>query len=150
MNSQTTPRGFTLIELMITVAIVGILAAIALPGYQEYVKRAARSEAKSDLLEDAQFLERLFTEANCYNSGTDRFCGNANDGNPTLPVVQSPRNGTAKYNITVAAGTTTFTLTATPIAGSVMAGDACGSFTLNQLGQKGLTGASKTVSECWN
>ncbi|HYE34436.1 type IV pilin protein [Methylocaldum sp.] len=143
MNIRLATRGFTLIELMIAVAVVGILAAIALPSYQHYVKRTARSDAKSALLEDAQFLERNFTEANRY----DKTAGGVN---VTLPVTQSPRDSTAKYTITVAATATTFTITATPVAGGLMAGDTCGSFTLNQLGQKGLTGAALDVSTCWN
>ncbi len=144
MTSPTGPRGFTLMELVIALAIVGILAAIALPGYQSYARRAARSEAKADLLEDAQFLERNFTEANRY----DRNAA----GNPiSLPITQSPRTGTAKYSITASTPTqTTFTLQAAPVSGGPMSGDPCGTLTLNHLGQKGVTGASRSVSECWN
>jgi type IV pilus assembly protein PilE len=59
-------RGFTLIEMMITVAIIGILASIAYPAYQDYVRRAARADAKAVLMETAQFMERHFTTNNAY------------------------------------------------------------------------------------
>lgn len=127
---------------MTVVVIVGILASIALPSYREHVKRAARADAKAALMENAQFLEQNFTEANRYHQDSA--------GNPiTLPVTQSPREDSAKYTISVAATATTFTLTAAPVAGGMMAGDSCGSFTLNQLGQKNIINATKSASECW-
>lgn len=136
--------GFTLIELMITVAIVGILASIALPSYDSYIKRANRLDAKSALLENAQFLERNYTENNKYNltsSGADI----------TLPITVSPASGTTLYTIILDSGTltaTTYTLYATPVAGGRMDNDECGAFSINQFGQKSVsaTGMSDT---CW-
>ena len=77
-------NGFTLIELMVTVAIVGILAAIALPSYTSYINQANRSDAKSVLLENVQFLERNYTENNKYHQ-------NSAGTGITLPVVVSAR-----------------------------------------------------------
>lgn len=140
LNIKTS--GFTLIELMVVVAIIGILAAVTYPSYQEYVHRANRAEAKSILLEMAQLLERNYTEANRYDQ-------TSSGGDFTLPVTQSPRSGTAKYTIQFAAGTLTrnaYTLEAVP-AGN-MAGDACGTLALTQTGAKSVSG-SKSVDECW-
>jgi type IV pilus assembly protein PilE len=141
----TRKRGFTLIELMIVVAIVAILAGIAYPSYREFVRRSDRADARTALLENAQFLERNFTVSNSYNKDS---AGNDLDST-ALPVKQSPRNGAAKYNITIDAATATaFTLKATP-TGS-MAGDACGTFKLAHTGQKTLAGNTKSVADCWN
>lgn len=128
-------QGFTLIELMITVAIVGILAAIAYPSYQEQIRRTHRTDAQSDLMELAQWMERRYTTANSYALPSGG-----------LPFTQTPRSGTARYNLTVVVGTgnQTYTLTATP-AGA-QASDSCGTMTLNQAGVRTKTG---TATDCW-
>src|SRR5690554_2337838 len=81
--------GFTLIELMIVVAIVGILAAIAYPSYQRYVQDSRRSDARANLLQLAQFMERYYTANGRYVDGN----GNA----PALPFTEAPRDGNDKY-----------------------------------------------------
>lgn len=128
--------GFTLIELMITVAIVGILAAIAYPSYADFVERGRRNDAKAVLLEAAQYMERVFTERRSYASAS-------------LPtsLAQSPREGAAWYNLTVAVAATTYTLTAAPKSGWTP--KLCGSLSLNQLGTKGVS-TSDSLSDCWN
>ncbi len=136
-------HGFTLVELMIVMAIVGILAAIAYPSYTAYVQRSNRAQLRTIMLENAQILERFFTEMNAYNAGPNGEVPNI--------FLQSPKpnEGALAYQIVPVLNATTFTLTATPVAGGTMAGDACGSFTLNQLGQKGLAGNTLGIPDCW-
>lgn len=140
-------HGFTLIEVMITVAIAAILVAIALPNYTEYVRRGARSEARAALLQTAQWMERAATASGTYPLSSTY-------GTATLPDnlvwVQSRR-----YKISMSSPTDndaanngrTFTLTATPQG--AQAGDKCGNFTLTHTGVRGVTG-TESVQNCWN
>lgn len=135
-------RGFSLIELMVVVAVVAILASIAYPSYQDSVRRTRRADARTVLLEAAQFMERNYTEANRY----DKF---SNDVITELPagLRKSPRDGAAIYNVSISASAAnTFTLSAVPVG--VMAGDACGTLTLTNTGARGASG-SLGATECW-
>jgi len=130
--------GFTLIELMIVVVVVGILAAVAFPAYTTQIKKTRRAMAKADLLELANFMQRVHTETGCYNPGPDNDCSTAADAAaPTLPFTQSPKDSNAKYytlSVSVS-GADTFTLTATPISGTTQDGD--GLLTIDQAGRRG-------------
>ena len=140
--------GFTLIELMITVAIVGIIAAVAAPSYQDYVRQTNRAAAKVALYENAQFMERFYSQNSQYDAsvGMDARANTADDAPVTLPNTQSPKTGTAQYNISLqAAGNDTFVLQAVPTG--TMAGDTCGTLTLSNTG---LQGSGGSVASCWN
>lgn len=131
-------KGFTLVELMIVVAIVGILAAIAYPSYQEYVARARRADAKTVLLEDAQFLERFYTQSGTYVGAV-------------LPLLESPKDGAAKYydiSFVAAQTATTFQIQAVPK--NTQAGDRCGTLIVNQSNQKSVSGTTLDSNTCWN
>lgn len=150
--------GFTLIELVVAAAIVAILAAIALPTYTQYAKRAHRADAKTALLNNAQWLERNFTESNLYHK-TDSDADGSYDDDVVLPHQQSPSDGAAVYTISASTiNATAYTLTATPVNPGPMAGDACGSLTLTHVGQKGsgdydgdsTAGDADDIAACWN
>jgi type IV pilus assembly protein PilE len=130
-------RGFTIIEVVIVCAIVAILAAIALPSYLSSVQKSRRSDAKSALVGAAGQLERYFTERNTYATATLGSSG-----------VYPSTSLNGYYTITFGSQTaTTYSLSATPAGQQV--GDPCGTFTYTDQGVKGVSGASKPVSECW-
>ena len=126
-------KGFTLIELMIVVAIVGILAAVAYPSYTEYVRRTHRAEIASLLSEQTQALERFYSRSGTYVGATGLSTGNT------------------YYGIVLTPNASDFTLTATPNGNAMMNGDKCGSFVIKKTGEYSNTGASSGVTkkDCW-
>lgn len=134
---QRKNRGFTLIELMITAVVIGILAGIAFPSYQNYVRRNACEDAKGALTGLANAMERYRAQQSTYE---DAAAAGEDTGAPAIFATQSPVDGTPKhFNLTISAATAnTYTVTATPIAGSLLAGR--GTLTLSSAGVRGGTG----------
>lgn len=134
-------QGFTLIELMVAVAIVGVLAAIAYPSYLGAVTKSARAEAKGVMFDLSQMEERYFTNNDAYLT-------------VSAPLNQAPAGwknysgsslSARKYNISVAVNGSTFTISAAPANG--FSDSTCGTLTLTDDGTKGsAVGAS---SPCW-
>ena len=126
-------RGFTLIEIMIVIAIIGIVITIAAPSYTEYLKKGRRAEVVSLLSEQAQSLERFYTKNNVYTGITGLSTGND------------------FYTITPTIADQTFLLTATRKAGTTMATDKCGDFTLTNTGVRSMNNATTglTTKDCW-
>jgi type IV pilus assembly protein PilE len=138
-------KGFTLIELMITVAIVGILASIAIPSYQDSVRKSRRADAKAALLGLANAMERHFTETNSYE-GAGTTGTPANTGAPSIYTI--PPQTASFYTVTInAAAATTFTLHAAPTGAQT--DPRCGTLTLTHTGARGITSQTGTVAECW-
>jgi type IV pilus assembly protein PilE len=144
--------GFTLLELLITVVVIGILAAIAIPSYSAYITRGQRAAAKAALEQGAQFLERIYTGSGCYDFGNAADCtargGTSAVSLPAALTVAPTDGGPATYAITVdftpAAGFAAgqyFILTATP----TVTDTDCGALTLNNTGEKGAT----NPATCW-
>mgnify|MGYP001556511238 CR=1 FL=1 len=145
-------KGFSLIELLIVVAIIGIIAGITYPSYLSYTEKSRRRDAQSALMGLSAAMERLYTSCNSYasakvGSGTDDKCSD-----DYIFPNQAPLDGNAKYyNLAIDAQTaTTYTVKAVPIAGGVQAGNGC--LALFSTGERcwfeGDDSACSSLSDC--
>ena len=124
-------KGFTLVEMMVVVAIIGIISAVAIPQYKQYVVRGNRAAAQSFMLDIANREKQYLLDARSYTANW-ALAG----ATPNLAMV-APTDVSKNYNITVtplAGPPPSFTVTAAPIAGKAQAND--GTLTLNDSGAK--------------
>ena len=133
-----TQQGYSLIELMMVVAIVGILAKIAIPSYSSYIQKSQRTAATTALLDLASREAQYYSTNNAYTSVMTSL-GYANATTNPIPSASSHL-----YDLTLVATATTFTGTATRVTGSSQATDSCGTYSINNLGVQ-----SPTTSGCW-
>lgn len=131
----TRLSGFTLIELMIVVLIMGILAAIGYPSYTQYVLRGKRAEGRAMLMDSAAKLERYYSDNN-------KYTGTLSDAK----INSTSENGYYNISITSSGTFQTYTLTASPAA--PFTDPDCGNLTLDQTGARGITGTAST-KDCW-
>lgn len=136
MPKRLRNSGFTLIELMIAVAIVGMLVAIALPSYRAYIIRGDRAVARAALLDAQQFMER-------YNAVNNGFTGAVLPSRLTSVPPEAPRYGIALSTVTPVTANT-YLLEATPNRTDAL----CGVLTIKHTGEKGNGGTGSTA-DCW-
>lgn len=171
---RSISSGFSLIELVVAVAVVAILARIAYPAYLDSVRKSRRADAKSVLLQASQWMERFYTENNRYDQNletTPKYIATLSSGAPIIPTTgvyggptQSPTQGTKAYDIVFATLNTdgtinntysrvqnSYVLRAVPASGNDQAKDQCGTLTLTSTGVKDVQNASSGFDavRCW-
>lgn len=137
MKPTARTHGFTLIELMVVVAMIAILAALAVPAYQDFVRKARRADAKRDLTALQLAQERWRANNVAYT---------ATLGPAGLNWSSTTTEGYYSLAIT-AADATTYNITAAPVTGKSQTKDSCGTFAVNQSGPN--TTGSYAKEECW-
>lgn len=146
MENTSKMQGFTLIEVMIVVAVVAILAAVAYPSYQQSVAKTRRAAAQGCLVEMAQFMERFYTT----NMRYDQTAA----ATPVAVALPSPACRADMTNFYTFSFTTgqptqsTYTVQAVPQGGQATVDAGCGTLTLTQAGTKGRTGTA-ALGDCW-
>jgi type IV pilus assembly protein PilE len=131
LKPRVEVRGFSLIELLIAIALVSILMMVAVPSYFESVKRSCREAAQSELLELSSLQEKIFLNSNAYSSSVSAAYNGSSTGGLG---VSSGKSRDGKYQFSVAVSGASFTLTATPVPGTRQAGD--GNLTLTSDGTR--------------
>ena len=155
-ESGRRQAGFSIVELMIVVAIIGLLAGIGVPSYRDYVNKGKRTEGKAALTAAAARMERYYTQNNCYPSAA---CGNPTSAdsataltNAGIPGFSGESASKAAYNISLSVTPQAFTVTAVPRA--PFTDPLCGNLTLTNTGRKwtqtnGTSDDATRPEGCW-
>jgi len=153
MNKKYT-EGFTLVEIMIVVAILGMIVAVAMPSYTEYVKKTKRTDAKVELMRIAQLQESYFVQNLSYAKDLTTGSGGLGLGASVLSeqdeyliTISAKDSGNGGCTGLSADSCASYTLTATAQGGQAY--DKCKNFTLTNTGVKGRSGTAETVKKCW-
>lgn len=155
-NAGRRQTGFSIVELMIVIAIIGLLAGIAVPSYRDQVNKGKRTEGKAALTGAAARMERYYTQNNCYPSAA---CGNPTSAdsataltNAGIPGFSGDNAAKAAYNISLSVTPQAFTITAAPRA--PFTDPLCGNLTLANTGRKwtqsnGVADDAMRAEGCW-
>lgn len=155
-NAGRRQTGFSIVELMIVIAIIGLLAGIAVPSYRDQVNKGKRTEGKAALTAAAARMERYYTQNNCYPSAA---CGNPTSAdsataltNAGIPGFSGDTANKAAYNISLTVTPQAFTVTAAPRA--PFTDPLCGNLTLANTGRKwtqsnGTSDDATRPEGCW-
>jgi type IV pilus assembly protein PilE len=144
-------KGFTLIELMITVVVIAILAAVALPAFNSQIRKSRRTEARNALLDLSGRAERLYSANNSYLNSTTLQLNPADLGYQQITAFPFTSFGGGYYTVSRAATATTYTFTATAIG--VQAADTqCATYTVDNTGKQAAADSAGTdqTPTCWN
>lgn len=144
--SRLRQQGFTLIEVMIVVVIIGILTAVAYPSYMAHTVKAKRVAAASCLSQYASYMERYYTTYLRY----DKTDSSSSATDNSLPQLDCRKSTLDSYSYTlVSKDTTTYVLQATPLGNQLRRDTKCGNLTLDQSGSRGVGNTSTPITECW-
>lgn len=135
-------KGFTLIEIMVVVAIVAMLAAVAMPSYLNHLVRASRVQTQTEMLDMGSLQEKIYLNSTAYTSNVTAAYDGTTAGGLGKTDGKS-KDGRYTYSVSVGAGSQSFVLTAIPVAGTQQASD--GNLSLSETGQKLWLKASGTV-----
>jgi len=154
LKMSKAAQGFTLIEMIVTVAIIGILLKIALPGYNNSILQSRRTAAKTALLDLASREARYYSTNNAYTNSTANLgYGNYTVGSVVASSISLPLNGSGEYyDLTVSTSNSNTQFLGTATAVNSQANDGCGNYTLDNFGNQqanGSVGYAVNGVSCW-